>query len=52
MACTIAEKVLTFLLMGWNRRIQWIGQRTLIKPVGQGDWQTKLKAPKGIAVSR
>ena len=29
---------------------QWIGQRTLFKLVGQGDWLTKLKVDKIIAV--
>ena len=30
--------------------IQWIGQRTLFKLVGQGDWQIKLKMDNMIAV--
>ena len=29
---------------------QWIGKRTLFKLVGQGDWQSKLKLDKRIAV--
>ena len=29
---------------------QWIGQCTLFKVVGQGDWQSKLEVDKRIAV--
>ena len=50
MACTLAEKELAFCRRLETGSRQWIGQRTLVKLVGQGDWQDKLKVDNMIAV--